>query len=225
MSFQIEVDPAALRVDVGMPVHTGFIPFPTAAALVETTRECSKRRLLTRLISPVGSSIIIDARSSVVDQFLNGDGTHLFWIDSDMHWKPSDFLRLVTLCTKVDVVGATYCQKKEPIKYMIREPRHTPNDYDLIEVAGLGLGFTIMRRAVVEKVAERKPLVKTNGGEFRDVFSFGITADGHRMGEDIKFFEDIRAAGYTVWLDPMVNVRHCGLKLYGGDATAALEGL
>jgi hypothetical protein len=223
--FSFEVDPAKLRVDIGMPVHTGFVPFPTAAALVDTTRECMRKRLLTRHIAPCGSSIVIDARSAVVDEFLRGDGTHLFWIDSDMHWHPRDFVRLVSLCTQVDVVGATYTQKAEPARYMIREPKNTPNDFGLIEVAGLGLGFTCMKREVVEAVAAGKPLIRTNSAEIREVFSFGRTAEGHRLGEDMKFFEDIRAAGFTVWLDPMVNIKHVGLKMYGGDVETALQGL
>jgi hypothetical protein len=222
--FEFQVDPAKLRIDIGMPVHTGFIPYPTAAALMDTVREMMLRRFTVRHISPVGSSIVTDARSAVVDQFLKGDGTHLFWIDSDMHWHPRWFLKLVALCTQVDVVGATYTQKTEPPRFMLREPKNTINPWGLIEVAGLGLGFTIMRREVVEKVAASKPMIHTNGGELREVFAFGRTPEGHRLGEDMAFFQDIREAGYTVWMDPKVNVQHVGLKMYGGDVMAALGG-
>jgi hypothetical protein len=216
-TYQFEVDPKKLRVDVGMPVHTGFVPFPTAAALVDTVRELTKKCLDVRHVCPVGCSIIEDARSGVVDMFLKGDGTHLFWIDSDMHWLPRDFMKLVALCTQVDVVGATYSQKLEPPRYMMRNPRNTPNQFGLVEVDGLGLGFTVMRREVVEKVAATKPMITTNAGEFREVFALSRTENGHRLGEDMKFFEDIRAAGYTVWMDPAINIRHVGLKMYGGN--------
>jgi hypothetical protein len=220
--YQFEVDPKKLRVDIGMPVHTGFIPYPTAAALMDTVREMTMKCLVVRHISPVGSSIVTDARSAVVNQFLKGDGTHLFWIDSDMHWHPRDFMKLVAYCTQVDVVGATYTQKVEPPRFMMREPKNTPNQYGFLEVAGLGLGFACMKREVVEKVAASKRMIRTNGGEMREVFTFGLTEDGHRMGEDMRFFQDIREAGYTVWCDPKVNIRHVGIKLYGGDAEAAL---
>lgn len=207
-----------------MPVHTGFIPYPTAAALVSTVRELGKKCLDVRQLDLIGSSILIDARSAVVDKFLKGDGTHLFWIDSDMFWQAKDFLRLVALCTQVDVVGATYTQKVEPPRYMLREPRNTANPYGLLEVSGLGLGFTVMRREVVEKVAATKPMVKTQGTEIREVFAFGKTPDGHRLGEDMAFFQDIRAAGYTVWMDPTIDIKHCGLKMYGGSVQIALQG-
>lgn len=222
--FTIEVDPAKLRIDIGMPVHSGFVPYPTAASLVDTVREMTLKRLPVRHISPCGSSILIDARSAVVDQFLKGDGTHLFWIDADMNWHPRDFALLVAKGTVVDVVGAAYTQKAEPPRFMVRAPKNTPNGYGLLEVAGLGLGFTIMKREVVEKVAATKPMVTTNGATMREVFQFGRTSDGHRMGEDIAFFEDIRAAGYTVWCDPSINIQHVGLKMYGGDVAKALGG-
>jgi hypothetical protein len=224
-TFELQIDPATLRVDIGMPVHSGFIPYPTAAALVETVKLCTARRLDVRQRAPIGSSILIDARSAVVDEFLNGNGTHLFWIDADMCWKPIDFIRLVSLCTEVDVVGATYARKMEPIRFMTRgRPRATPNPFGLLEIDGLGLGFCCMKREVVEKVAADKPMVIANGGKtpIREVFQFGRRPDGHRFGEDMMFFDDIKQAGYKIWLDPMVNVDHIGIKLYGGDVNKAI---
>lgn len=200
-----------------MPVHTGAIPYLTAASLCDTVRELTKKNLVVRTIGVIGSSILVDARSGVVDLFLKGDGTHLFWIDADMEWHPRDFMRIVALCTQVDVLGATYTQKVEPPRYMVREPKNTPNPYGLIEVAGLGLGFVCMKREVVERVVATKPMVHTNAGEMRDVFAFGKTPEGHRLGEDMGFFNDIRVAGFTVWMDPTVSVGHCGLKVYKGQ--------
>lgn len=206
-----------------MPVHTGAIPYLTAASLCDTIRELTKKNLVVRTIGVIGSSILVDARSGVVDLFLKGDGTHLFWIDADMEFHPRDFMRLVALCTQVDVIGATYTQKVEPPRYMVREPKNTPNPYGLVEVAGLGLGFVCMKREVVEKVVATKPRVITNAGEIRDVFAFGKTEDGHRLGEDMGFFNDIRAAGFTVWMDPTINVRHIGLKAYGGNVADVVK--
>lgn len=223
-TFEFEVDPRQLRVDIGMPVHFPYLPFPTVASLVDTTKICAKAGLEIRMVSPVGCSIVTDARSAIVDEFLKGTATHLFWIDSDIHWHPRDFVRLLSLCTKVDVVGATYPLKVEPIRFIVRRLGKRTSDFGLIDVDGLGLGFTVMRREVVERVAAGKPTIIANGGTIpvREVFTLEKTETGYRMGEDIKFFQDIRAAGYTAWLDPMVNVGHVGMKVYVGDVKAAL---
>lgn len=207
-----------------MPVGS-HLPSPTVLSLVETVRLCTEHRFKVRQVSPVGCSIVTDARSGVVDEFLRGDSTHLFWLDSDMHWRPTDFLRLLALCTQVDVVGATYSPKVEPIRFMVRSIKPTPNQYGLFDVGGLGLGFVCMRRAVVEAVAATKPMIQTNGMKhpIREVFRLDKMPSGHRLGEDMAFFQDIKDAGYTVWMDPTVNVNHVGLKLYGGNVMAAVE--
>lgn len=223
-SFELRVDPRQVRVDIGMPVGFPYIPFPTAVSLIDTVKLCTERGIKTRLVSPVGCSIVTDARSAVVDEFLRGDASHLFWVDSDIHFHPHSFLRLLTLATVVDVVGATYPLKMEPIKFIVRELGGHLEQYGLIEVSGLGLGFAVMKREVVEKVADDRPVLISNGGKtpMREVFDLRRTEEGNRIGEDIGFFDDVRAAGYKVWLDPMVNVGHCGLKIFAGDVLESI---
>jgi hypothetical protein len=226
--FEFQVDPRQIRVDIGMPVHFPYLPFPTVVSLVDTIKACTAAGIETRQVSPVGCSIVTDARSAIVDEFLKGDATHLFWVDADIHWLPQDFMRLLTLCTQVEVVGATYPLKVEPIRFIVRRLGKKTNKFGLIDVEGLGLGFTVMRREVVEKIAADKRTIITNGGQIpmREVFTLERTETGYRMGEDIKFFQDIREAGYTVWLDPMVNVAHVGIKLYAANVEEVLtEGL
>ena len=226
-SFEFEVDASGLKVDIGMPVGFPYIPFPTAVSLIETTKFCTQHRVPVRQISPVGCSLVTDARSAVVDEFLKGDSSHLFWVDADMAWRTLDFLRLMSFCTRpgVDVVGATYTPKSEPARFMVRNISKVPGPYGLIEVSGLGLGFTIMRREVVRKIADSKPWVISNGAttRMRDVFRLDKVASDHRLGEDMAFFQDIRDAGYKVWMDPEVDLSHVGLKLYGGSVMDAVR--
>jgi hypothetical protein len=221
--FEFEVRPHDLRVDIGMPVHHPHLPFPTVVSLVDTAKVLTTAGIESRQVSPVGCSIVTDARSAIVDEFLKGNSTHLFWVDGDMHWHPRDFVRILTLCTQVDVVGATYPQKVEPIRFMVRKMDDRMSELGLIKVAGLGLGFVCMKREVVEKVAAGKPNIITNSGTtpMREVFRLDRVGE-HRLGEDMAFFEDIKTAGYQVWLDPMVNVAHVGMKMYVGDVMEAI---
>lgn len=209
-----------------MPVGNPLVYFPVVASLLDTTRLCAERALDMQVIAPVGCSIVTDARSAVVDEFLRGNGTHLFWLDSDICFQPKAFFRLLTLCTQVDVVGATYSLKQDPPRLMVRELGDRLDKFGLVEVSGLGLGFCCMKREVVERVAADKPPLISNGGTtpMKEVFRLGRTASGHRIGEDMGFFNDIRAAGFKVWLDPMVNVAHVGMKLYCGNVMDALTG-
>lgn len=226
IQYDFQVKPKDIRVDIGMPVHFPYLPFPTVVSLVDTVKACTAAGIRIQQVSPVGCSIVTDARSAIVDEFLRGDGTHLFWIDSDIHWLPQDFMRMLMLCTQVDVVGATYPLKVEPIRLIVRRLGKKTSKFGLIDVDGLGLGFTVMTRAVLESVSASKRTIVTNGGvaSMREVFTFERTETGYRMGEDIKFFQDIREAGYTVWLDPMINVAHVGIKLYAANVEEVIAG-
>jgi hypothetical protein len=219
----------APSVVIGMPVGSGSIPWPTAVSLLATQRVLDKEGIRTRIEAPMGSSIVQWARSNVAEAFLKSDFSHLFWIDSDMVWAPDDFIRLLGFGAVLDVVGATYPFKCD-------EPTFCLNTYEeddgQLHVNGLGcvkmksfaLGFSLMKRHVVEKVAGSKPWMedKINGTKYRDIFRVDRSVDGNPRGEDIAFFDDIRAAGFDVWLDPSIRLGHVGTKTYRGDPIEAL---
>jgi hypothetical protein len=50
-----------------------------------------------------------------------------------------------------------------------------------------------------------------------------LHSDGvrHRRGEDGAFFDDIRALGHKVWLDPTIELGHVGTKVYRVASMAA----
>lgn len=213
------------RVMIGMPVGSGSIPWPTALSLLGTVRACDKAGVPLRIEAPVGCSVVQWARSVVAESFLKGDSTHLFWIDSDIVWTTDDFFRILGFGAVLDVVGATYPLKREPAGYLINLPEAgiEVNGLGCIKVESMGLGFTVMKRAVVEKVAETKPRVydPANDIEYADIFRVDRAASGPR-GEDVAFFADVRKAGFKVWLDPSVDIGHHGSKIYRGNVIDAL---
>lgn len=218
------------KVCIGMPIGSGSLPWPTAAALIGTIRVCDKEGVPVRVEPPVGCSVVQWARSAVVESFLKTDYTHLFWIDADIVWTPDDFFRLLGFGAVLDVVGATYPLKREAGGFLLNlagEPgRVEVNGLGCVRVKSMGLGFTLMKRAVVEKVAAGKPRVydRLNGAEYADVFRVDRTA-GERpgpQGEDVAFFQDVNDAGFQVWLDPSIQLGHHGAKVYRGDPIEAL---
>lgn len=217
------------KLMIGMPVGSGSLPWLTAVSLMNTVRACDKEGVSVKVEAPVGCSVVQWARSAVVNSFLKTDCTHLFWIDADIVWTPDDFFRLVGFGAVLDVVGATYPLKREPIELFVNFPNAGGTEYEAnglgcIKIESLGLGFTIMKRAVIEKVAATKPTLRDalNGTEGRDVFRVDRTSDGGARGEDVAFFADIREQGFDVWLDPSVNVGHVGMKIYRSDVIDAL---
>lgn len=210
------------KVMIGMPIGTGTLPWATALSLMKTLAACREADVPCTLEVVAGCSVVTWARSAIADAFLKSDSTHLFWVDSDVVWEPDDFFRIVALGAVHAAVGATYPFKKLPLTFLINhvgeKGEYEVNGHGCIKVCGMGLGFTIVQREVVEKVAATKPqrCDPITGATYADIFRID------HEGEDIAFMTDIRSLGYDVWLDPSVSIGHHGAMIFKGDVIQAL---
>jgi hypothetical protein len=219
-----------LSVVLGMPAGRDLHPM-VVKSLMATQSVCRDMRVPFSLGMIVGSSVVQWARDEVVDVFLKSSANRLFWVDSDMVWEPGDFMRLLSLSQFHDVVCATYPAKvDQPTFYVNRDPAAplVANEWGLVETWGVGLGFTVMHRRVVEQLAANAPQVHDDvaGRALAQVFRVDhVRNDGRcsRRGEDMAFFSDIRALGHKVFLDPDTNLGHIGTKTYRGSIRDALQ--
>lgn len=226
--------PDKLSVSIGLPCGSPYMPWQTAMSLAKTVHVLGKQGVETRIECIAGSSIVSHARNQVAKAFLEQNDTdRLFWIDADMVWTPDQFLKLLVLSYKYDVVCATYPMKREDKALVIKHPdlaKFEINQHGLIKVFGVGLGFTIVTRKVMEEIAAAKPWVtnpaSAGKSAYRDIFELRKTKDpeGHTtgQGEDMAFFDDVRAAGYSIWLDPTIQLGHVGSYVYVTDPVAGL---
>ena len=224
MAECLNIPLGGLSVMIGMPSDRS-IPYQTVESLLGTFSKCSKVEIHAELGMIAGCAIVTKARDDVVNHFLESDCNYLFWIDSDMEWDAGQFLRILALSTQFGVVGATYPAKidKEATYFVKMKDLEHPvyNDIGLMDVEGMGLGFTCMPREIVEEVAATKPLVlDKDDNPFAAVFRVD-THEGHFRGEDMAFFADICELGHKVWLDPLVDLGHVGPKTFRGDFVAA----
>lgn len=220
--MQINLD--GLSVAVGIPAGRDFHAL-TVKSLIETFTKCQTMGIPAQLALVAGNAVIQWARDEVIDLFLQSNCNRLFWIDSDIVWNPNDFMRMMALSQKRDIVCATYPAKKEPTTFYINhDPPLVSDDLGLFEIKGAGLGFTVMTRKVVEAIVDASPKAvdQITGKEFAQVFRVGMK-DGTRIGEDMAFFNDARELGFKVHLDPLVKLKHLGLKQYEGSIFDALQ--
>lgn len=216
MGDVLPIKPAELSVAIGFPCGP-YVSYHTLMSLLGTVKHCEALGVPLSVLCVVNSSGPAVARSLVAQEFLDGAASRLFWIDSDMVWTPDDFMKLLGLSTKMGVVGATYSVKSETKpRFIVKHPDMTDfdmNEFGCLKVDGMGLGFTIVKREVIERLAAvKKPHI------FREDF-----VDGQLRGEDIAFFADVAALGYDIWLDPTIELGHVGLKVYRGDPIKALR--
>lgn len=210
-----------MSVCIGMPVYND-IPHRTAMALCGTVQRCVEVGVKLD-INMVHCGVITIGRDQVLNDFLAGTAQKLFWIDSDIVWAPDDFLRMLALSTKVDVVGAAYLQKSDKQFFFYQAGPTQANELGLFSVHGMGLGFTVVDRRVCEELAASAPRVfdPLNNREMAAVFRVD-TVDGLRRTEDMAFFQDIRDAGHAVWLDPSIELGHVGKREWRGRLLDAI---
>lgn len=213
----MEIQIGGMNVMIGMPLY-GDPKKKTTISLLKTATMCANAGIGLSYSLP--SSFITFARDAALDDFLKSGVDKLFWVDGDMVWQPEDFARMLALSTQVDVVCATYPQKVAgPGNTYIVNHGTKPEIHPLglVEIIGTGLGFSIWSRKVCEALAASKPEVHDHIDGSRRKAVFSIEArNGEVRSEDINAFEDIRALGFKVWLDPNISLGHIGQTQWNG---------
>jgi hypothetical protein len=209
-------------VMLGMPEDHGTLPVQTVNSLIGTLFACAKSGVACELSIISGNSVVHLARSEVGYKFLASQAERLFMIDSDIAWRPQDFLRMLELSRHMDVICAAYPQKKDPPEFMLGSIPDKPNEHGCHEIEGLGLGFVVVHRRVMEALAEKSPKRMYRGKLQPYLFKGDVVRDNVVRSEDFAFFDEVREMGFKVWLDPRTVLGHIGPKVYVGDIQAAI---
>ena len=212
---------------VGMPLY-GAPTTKTVLSLLGTQAVCIHNGIKFDYTTSTG--FVTVARDQILQEFLSSKAKKLFWIDGDMAWGAQEFIKMLALSTKFDVLCAAYPLKENsPVnRYpILSDEFSTMNEFGLLEIHGAGLGFSIWSREVCQALSDSKPILwdGMKDEERPSVFCVAPRMRDGRLGmrtEDINAFEDIRALGYKVWLDPSIELGHIGSKEWRGKATETL---
>ncbi len=219
-----------VRVSISMPTHRDIPPL-TVASMMETGNALIKQKVPYGLDMQMNNSLVHLARSKSAHNFLKDDWTHFFCVDSDITWDCNDFLKLCMLATHpdIDVCAVTYPYKRDPLEFHLNvedgDDLIKSNEYGLIPANSAGLGFTIVKRKVIEALAEKAQRINFKEDDYKNVAAIfrSDIKDGEPRGEDIAFFDDIRELGFKVWVDPTITLGHIGFKEYKGALSHYLE--
>ncbi len=222
----MKFDLAGMRVMLAMPIHRD-VPWQTWMSSCQTVEACCTRGVPLQILPTVGGDTVVTARSMTADAFLRSSCTHLFFIDSDMSWKPEDFMKFLALSTKMECIVAPYTCKNDVPTFMMNLNDGRPfedggiemqmNQWGCLPVRGLGLGFCIVQRHVIEKLAAAAPKLKYPAIPDRAIAKVFTTDDinGDWRGEDMNFLARVKdELGYQVWMDPTIVLGHIGSKEY-----------
>lgn len=205
-----------LSVYLSVPVN-GSVPIQTVVSLFSTDAYLRAKGIPCRINFQIGGTLC-GARNTAAADFLATDANRFLMIDSDMVWKPEDVIRLLAMSTVMDIVVAPYVTRQEPVAFMIKvaDRTHIPlNEHGCAAIDGMGLGFAVVSRRVIEDLTAAAPYINyPTGPALRRLFRFDVMQDGDFQGEDIGFLEDAKAAGYQCWMDTTIELGHVGNKVF-----------
>ena len=170
-------------------------------------------------VSFKSSSLITKLRNDFVSEFLEGDYTHLLFIDSDLYGF-DETLRTMLISNK-RLIGGVY-RKKTPIEiYNINllqtgiDPRE-----EIAEVKHITTGLMLIERSLIEELIEKFPEryyfdYKTNKKKW-DLFGVGIV-NYRYLSEDFFFCSLCTDIGDKVFCVVNSKMVHVGEVGYSGD--------
>jgi hypothetical protein len=132
----------------------------------------------------------------------------IIWIDSDIEWTPEDFLKLYY--SDLDIISGLYqTNPNGTVAVNLTDPLGRPTLVNKVhfllwdvpvEVGGVGFGFVAMKSGVFEKM--NRPWFKIREVQWDNV-DFKVN-----MGEDYSWCEGAKEAGFKIWVDPLVKLKH-----------------
>ena len=216
------------HVVIAVPTYDGTVHLATMKAIIQDTLEMLKLPgWQVSFQELVGSADIYDARAKICHEFLQSQGTHLMFVDSDVAWKPGSIPRLVR--HGVDVVAAVYPRRTEPMSYNLQyasaDNKLAMSDKGLCEVAGVSAGFMCITRSALERMAEAYRDDPIAGLAIRSAGEYVCCFDPYRfkdepkrkLGEDYAFCQRWRDIGGKIWIDVNMPMAHIGQKIYAAN--------
>lgn len=162
-------------------------------------------------------SLVTRARNEMTCSFLQTDHTHMMWLDADIEFESEHVAKVWNM--DADIGVGVYAMKKPDkqwfaawkdgalVKYLdqYKEP---------IEVDYAGTGFMMIRRNVIETLAEKSESYEGPNGRVPALYMTPIHNDGFES-EDYHFCRKAREAGFKIMMDASVRLKHWGQFAYG----------
>ncbi len=211
-----------MRVFIATPTYSGSLCLEYVNSIIPATATLWRdgHEYQHRLMA--GNCYIALARNHLVSEFMESNADAIVFIDDDMGF-PSDGISKL-IATGKDIVGGVYPMKSNEENYPVRcftNEDGTPEvENGLIHCGGLPTGFLLIRRNVIEAMMKAYPEreffdAKTEKKHF-DLFACE-RADGAWWGEDYRFCNLAREAGFKCWCLPDLNFTHRGQFVWGGN--------
>lgn len=178
-------------------------PFVQSLALLEKVEECS-------LVMKSGS-LIYTSRNDIATYAIETEADYVFWLDSDMVFKPDTLKRMLKTVREndIDILTGLYFRRVPPYSPVLFDKLDMEGEKcdwsefeeipdHLFEVGGCGFGCVLMKTDVFFDVQSK------HGNMFAPIAN---------NGEDVAFCWRARDCGYKIICDPSVICGHVAYSI------------
>lgn len=210
------------KLFIATPAFDGKVNVSYACSLCDTRLLMALNGIEVMVRVNVSGSLLVRERNELLKQFLASDATHILCIDSDIGWNPLDVKRLID--HNEDFVSVLYPARGPDRCFLFRavyEDEHKKmnvSEKGLLPMEYVPAGFMLMKREMIEAMIKhfpelyyepKDPSLKQHAGHH--LFAIELF-EGEFWGEDYVFCRRARQAGFKIWVDPMVELDHAGVK-------------
>jgi|TARA_E500000318_G_scaffold107473_1_gene116820 hypothetical protein len=176
----LEKENIQIKLFVGTPCYGGMITSSYFKSCMQLVALCASKQIELQFATIGNESLITRARNTLVQLFMDGDYTHLLFIDADLAFNPESVLRMVDF--NKDVVTGVYPRKTidwtkvknkvidDPeisedellatsLQYNlnVKDPNKIEMTKGFIEVMDGATGFMLIKKRVFEQMAYYYP--------------------------------------------------------------------
>lgn len=227
-----------LRLQIATPIASGRIDHETANCIFETAQLLENLNIEVDWARLPGCSDLPAARAKIVGAFYRGNDDYLLMVDDDMHFEPTDVLRMLQF--KKDFICAAGPRKIiGPSEYCFNnctdegETRAILFDSDgLLHITEVGAAFVMLSKNCVKKMMEHyRPtlefeIIGTGIASIMEVALFDpyiLPGTKRRLPEDYAFSKRWRDIGGTIFLLPDVVLGHSGNFVWKGSVADTMR--
>ena len=194
-------------------------------ALFQTARALAEAGIASELAIFSGNCHVDDSRNRLVRDFLQSDCTDLVFLDSDLAWHASDFVKL--LGYDREVVAGIYPKKHgdDTFPVIMFEGEIWSEADGLIEVKSVPTGFLRIKRHVLQRLADEAVHYNSRNdanSAVACIFERQII-EGERWGGDYVFCRKWAATGGKIYIAPDMRFEHSGEHVWTGQVGAWLR--
>ena len=172
--------------------------------------------LVTNWLTISTESLVPRARNRLAHQFLEGKDSKLVFVDSDVGFTAAQLKQLID--HEEDIVGGCYPKKTEGKNAgwcFNRLKSGEQERGEMLEVMETGTGFLSISRRVIEELSADAAKIVHKETTMAELFPVGcLDGSGRYFSEDWGFAWLARKAGYQIWVDRGIRLRHIGRKVY-----------